>query len=208
MSTGVNMAQEGQFDHQSKSWADLHNIEPQGFSTNIGEKFFGDDSPNKTPVVDVDVKLAADIIISDNPELVKEVAEYWFPEDTDRFKSVAKVVFNDGSVWHIPLPDWNKDYEGFRVDLVERFIPDVVQWKALVRGDDPSEALSRFREELNVEHDTSWEKELDDTEYTDEQRKWFNDNLDHVDYLQRTVESTSDSDNLDIGSDSNWEDDW
>lgn len=170
------------------NWYDSYDIEPKGFSSSVDSDYFDDDSPHKPPAIDVDVKMAADVHISDDPKLVKEVTEYWFGEHDDRYIEVAKVVFNDGSVWCLPLADWDKDYTNTRIHIVDEYIPDVVQWKAITEGRDPSEALENFRDQTS-EDDEQWVEDVGNTDMTEEQRRWFNNTLDHVNHIDRKVET-------------------
>lgn len=189
------------------NWYDEWDIEPQGFSSDVNMDFFDEQSPHKPPVFDVEVKMAADIKITDDGELVDEVVGYWFPEGNDRYEYVAKVVFNDASVWCLPLASWEKDYERTRCRLVEDYIPDVIQWKAIVDGRDPSQALSSFREEYESD-DSSWVDDIEEAEMTEEQREWFNRHADWVNHIDRTVESSDNDVNISIEDDTGWEEDW
>jgi hypothetical protein len=208
MSTGAKlMSKPEPITEDTYKWHDEWNLNPQGFSTNVDDRFFGNDSPNKPPVFDVDVKLAADVVISDDIELASEVAQYWFPEDSERFTQVAIIVFNDASVWHIPLAPSNKDYERTRQTIVDRYIPDVVQWKAILNGNDPAEALEQLKGEIESTEE-KWVKELDQTDMSEEQRQWFNDNARWLDHIGRTVESSQDDVDLNVNGEEQWTDDW
>lgn len=208
MSAGVKTVEEPEtMTEDDYKWHEEYDIEPQGFSSEVDMDFFGDDSPHKPPVFDVDVKMAADIEITDDGELVDEVRQYWFPEGHQRYEYVAKIVFNDASVWYMPLASWEKDYERFRCSLVEDYIPDVIQWQAIVDGRDPSKALSRFRERYQTEDD-DWVDDIEDAEMTEEQRQWFNRYANWVDHIDRTVESGDNEVNISTEDDTSWEEDW
>lgn len=199
-------SQEPNDDSNSHSWASKWNIEPHGYSKNLDNRFFDDDSPHESPVLDVEVKLAADVEFSDDEELVQEVAEYWFPEEADRYEEVAKVVFNDLSVWYMPLASWENDDANLRISLIDSFFPDILQWKAIVRGDDPEEAVEEWESRFTID-DEGWEEDLTDTGMTEEQRVWFNNNAPWLEHISRERDSKVADMELDLGDD-DWTDDW
>jgi hypothetical protein len=128
----------------SFSWLSKHDINKSACSSYDKEPFVSDDTPHEPPLYNVDFKIASDIEIIDNDRLTNKVVEYWFPEERDRLNKVVAVFFNDASAWYLPVADWDKDYEGIRTHVVQKFVPEVVQWKAIVRGDNPAEALKRY----------------------------------------------------------------
>lgn len=206
MSTGVqSMKSEGP-DVERYNWVTDTDVVPHGYSVDVSDKYFGEDTPHEPPVVDVDLKLAADIEIISDEEFAKEVAEWWFPGETEKYIEVAAIIFNDGSIWYIPLASWDNDYEKTRMRIVDDYMSDVVQWKALVRGDNPREALEDWydwKEPDKVE----WLEDMDKTEMSEEQRKWFNENVDWLEHIDRTVESSSSDVELEL-EDDDWTDDW
>jgi hypothetical protein len=191
-----------------QSWTDKWDIEPYGYTTNIDDRFFDEDSPHKPPIIDVDVKLAADIQIREDKQLVKSVAEYWFPHDTERFIEVAEIVFNDISVWYLPLPPWDKDYENIRINIVDDFVSDVVQWKAIVDNRSPKVALEEWRDWLDKDDDYEWAQLISDTEMLESTRKWFNENADWLPHIHKTVESDIKNVELNDSDEMSWEDSW
>lgn len=188
-------------------WTSKWDIEPHGFSADASEPFCSEDTPHKPPLYNVELKLAADIEIINDIGLVNEVAEHWFPSQVNRFTQAAAVVFNDASVWYLPLATWEKDYEGIRTHLVNSFIPDIVQWKAIVDGRDPSEALEQYRDWNSID-EKEWVDDVDDTDMPEDYRQWFNDNVDWVGHISREIESSSDNVDLDVDEDDSWTDDW
>jgi hypothetical protein len=205
MSLGNKKMNSNVQNKQSSSWASKYEIEPQGYVDEVDERFFGENTPNEPPLLQVEVKLAADISISDNPRLVREVAEFWFPDEVQRYKKVAIIAFNDASVWHIPLASWEKDYENFRRIIVEEFIPDVVQWKAIVDNRSPSKALSKWNEWLESD-DEGWEEDMEKTKFSKENREWFNENADWLGHILRQVDTKDRKVSLDV--EDSWENDW
>lgn len=188
-------------------WTSEWNIDPQGFSANATEPFCSDDTPHEPPLYNVELKLAADIEIINDIELVNEVANYWFPSEVDRYTQVAAVVFNDASVWYLPLASWEKDYEGTRTHIVEKFIPDIVQWRALIDGRSPSKALDKYRDWNSID-EKKWVEDVEDTDMPEEYRQWFNDNAEWVEHISREVKSSSNNVNLGVDEDDSWTDDW
>jgi len=188
-------------------WTSEYNIRPRGYSTEVDEEYFGEDTPHKPPVLDVDLKLAADIEIVDDDELVEEVAEYWFPSEKSRYNKAAAIIFNDVSVWYLPLANWDEDYEHTRVKIIDDFIEDIIQWRAIVDGRSPEKALEDWRDwkEPNVKQ---WVKELDDTELSEEYRNWFNNNVDWVSHISKTIESNSHEVELDLNDEDDWTEEW
>ena len=193
--------------YECYNWHKEHTLSPKGYTSDVDERFFGPDTPNKPPAIDVEIKLATNIQITDDDGLVSSVAEFWIPEEPDRYTEVAKVAFNDLSVWHIPLPPWEKDHSNFRMMLVDEFIPDIVQWKALNQGQSPSERLESWKKWLESD-DYTWEDEVSDTEMSDSDRQWFNENLDNIKHLDRQVDSSCDYSNIEIDDIDSWENGW
>jgi hypothetical protein len=189
------------------SWISEYEIEPSSFSSSKGDAFHDGSTPHEPPLYDVELKLASDIEILHDEELVDEVVNYWFPSESDRLDRVIAVFFNDASVWYLPTASWEKDYEGIREHVVETFVPDVVQWKALVEGRDPSKALSRFRKGKEID-DPEWESEMSNTSMSEEHREWFNSHADWMPHIDRQVESNSESIDLDVEDEDSWADDW
>lgn len=189
------------------SWISQYEIDSSSFSSTEGDAFHDESTPHEPPLYDVQLKLASDIEIIHDEELVDEVVNYWFPSESDRLDRVIAVFFNDASVWYLPTASWEKDYEGTRQHVVETFVPDVVQWKALVEGRDPSEALSRYRKNKEID-DPEWEDEVGNTSMSEEHRKWFNSNVDWMPHIDREVKSRHKSVDLSVENDDSWADDW
>lgn len=192
---------------ESYSWLEQYDINMSACSSYDNEPFEDDSTPHKPPLIDVDLKLASDIEFLEDEELVGEVVDYWFPESKDRLDQVAAVFFNDGSVWYLPTTDWEKDYEGIRTHVVQKFIPEIIQWRAIVNGENPSEALSRHEQGLEPE-EPEWEEDVADTEISEEDRMWFNENVDWLPHLDREIKSKSESIDLNVESGDSWADDW
>jgi hypothetical protein len=193
---------------KNKTWIDEWDIEPYGYTTNIDERFFSEDSPHEKPLIDVDVKLAADIEIRDDSKLVQSVAEHWFPHDTERYVEVAEITFNDVSVWYLPLAPWDKDYENTRLSIVDDFVSDIVQWNAVVNNESPKVALEEWHNWLEQHENNEWTELMSETEMDESQRKWFNENADWLPHIPKTVESKVEDIEFDGSNKMNWEDNW
>ena len=194
-------------DNKHEKWYNHFNVDPVGLPSSVDLSYFGDDSPHQPPIFDVDVKMAADVEIVEDQDIVRNVAEWWFGKHESRYTKVVKVIFNDISVWYYPLGEDGKDYENIITHVVDRYLPDIVQWKAVVDGDDPREALEEFRRET-TEEEPDWVEDLEDTGMSDEYREWFNENLDTIDHIDREVKSRSETEDIDIEVEGDWTDDW
>lgn len=177
------------------------------WSTDLSPKYFGAGTPNLPPGFHVDNRVAVDIHILDDPQLVEEVAEFMFPSETERYVEVAKVIFNDMSTWHLPLPPWDKDYTGFRDHIVREYIPDVIKAQVDLAGGDGDMAKHKW-EVKRGNAEAMWESDVGDCEMSESTRNWFNENKDWVPKLDKKVESMSDEVSLDIEDSDSWEDDW
>ena len=189
------------------TWHEYWDVSPQGFSKDPDSRFYGDESPNDPPAIDVDVKMATDIEIEEDSELATRAAETIGMGKPDKYTSVAVVAFNDMSTWHIPLRPWAEDNAEMRMFAVDSFIFDVIQWRAVIEGEDPQKRLDRWLKQFESDEE-DWAEDVGDTELTDEQREWFNNHADWVDYIDRKVESNADEVDLDVEDDYSWEDDW
>lgn len=191
---------------EDTSWDLNWHIKEEGYWDSIGSRFFDEDSPNKPPLMEVPEKLAADLEISDDPELVEEVASYWFPGREDDYVEVVKITYNDFSVWYWPLRPWDEDYENMRDTIVKRYYPQVIKWRAIVRGDDPSKAL-REMDKPWEEDEPKWFSDVDKTGLSEETRKWLNKNKDWIQHIDREINSREEE--IDLGvEDEDWTDDW
>lgn len=191
-----------------ESWTEKWDIEPHGFVNDVDERFFNEDAPHKPPLIDVELKLAADVQIRDDNELVQSVADYWFPHDSERHTEVAEIVFNDISVWYLPLAPWEKDYESTRIKIVDDFIPDIVQWKAITENENPKEALEEWKEWDKDDDEYEWVELMSETEMEGEIRKWFNEHADWLPYIAKKVKSQANDVEFDDSGDLDWRDSW
>ena len=189
------------------NWLDEYQITPRGFSPDSSLECFGEDTPHKPPMIDVDVKLAADIHIISDEEFAKEVAQWWFPGYTERYVEVAAVIFNDASVWYLPLSTWDDDLEKTRLRLVDEFVPDVIQWKAILNGKNPRKALREWEDKQEPDV-YEWEERMDETTISEENRKWFNQHLDHTTHIDREIKSQTNEQELEVEDDMDWTEDW
>jgi len=173
-----------------------------GYWSNIDERFFGEDTPNEPPLMAVPEKLAADMTHIEDSEYAKEIAEQLDFNTPSRYGSVVRVTFNDFSTWHWPVLErdgYNSELEHF----AEEYIPQIIQWEAIVAGDNPQRALQEWAGEQE-DPDYSWVDDISETSMDDDTRRYFNDNADWLEELSRNVDSVD----VDIDTDDNWEDDW
>lgn len=171
-----------------------------------GDTFFSDDSPNRRAAMRVPNRLAVDLKLIEDEDRVKSIAEWWDDSNPSQYNQVIKVVFNDFSTWHIPLRPWNKDYANIRGYVVERYLPEIIEFKAIINEEDPEQRVEEWIEQIE-ESEPKWFADVEDTEITEEQRKYFNKNADWLPHIDRTVGSSSEDVDLDL-DDESWTDDW
>lgn len=172
----------------------------------IDEKYYGEDTPNHPPIMPVSEKVAIGLEPIDDNEVVQEVAKWWDESRADEYVEVIRITFNDLSTWHIPLKPWDEDYARTREHIVRTYLPEVVKWKALVRGKDVQEVLEKWDKPWE-ESKPEWFEDVSDTGMSETTRKWINKNLSAVPHIDRKVESDGDEVELDV-EDDDWEDDW
>lgn len=167
-------------------------------------RFYGEGTPNDFPIIAVSELLAARIEIIEDEDWAKEVAQFWHISETENITELVKVTFNDLRTWHWPLRPWDKDPTKTRQHIVEKYVPQVIRWEAILEGEDPDEAVSNW--ENRHEDDTvDFVEIMDETEMSDEDRKWFNKNADWMPLLKRKVEKNEDVD-IDVAEDDSWMD--
>lgn len=170
------------------------------------KQMFGDSTVNKEPTKEVNEKLAVDINIIKDDELVEQVAEMWTPKVKDKMEEAIQIVFNDGSTWHWPLRPWDKDAAKVRQHFIERYMPQVIRWEAMQNGEDPEEALKESMFYVDTS-EPEWVDRIEDTETSEESREWFNNNADYLPDLMKTVSSSANDVDLDVDND-DWTEDW
>lgn len=195
-------------EEDSYSWGCNWHFEPGGYWDNVDEKFFGEDTPNQPPLMAVPEKLAAELHIIDDPDFVEEVGEWWSEREADSYTEVMKIVFNDLSVWHIPLKPWDKDYARVREHHIKQYLPEVIRWQAILDGEDPDQAVKEW-EKPWAEWTPKWFSDVGDTEMSESTRKWFNNNARWMPHIDRKVESMGDEVEVELeDEDDDWADDW
>lgn len=188
------------------SWDCNWHIKLDGYWDNVSEKYFGDDTPNQPPLMAVPEKLAAELHIVDDPELVEEVGEFWAQGSPDEYVEVFKIVFNDLSTFHVPLRPWSKDYAMIRDSLVKQYLPEVVKWEAVLDGENPDEVLDNWLPPWE-EEDPDWFEDVDKTGLSESTRKWLNEEKNWLPHIDKKIESNGNVD-LDLDEDDDWADDW
>lgn len=194
-------------DSTDHTWDCNWHLYPGGYWEEVDEKYYGDDSPNQPPLFNVPEKLAAEINVIDDEDIVSEVSEWWNPKRKDDFNEVIQIVFNDFSTWHMPVRPWDEDYSRTRVHIVERYLPDVVKWRAILRGDDPDEVLEQWTPPWEQQK-PDWEDDIDNTGFSEDTRQWLNDYASWMPHIDKEVGSESKDVELDIDEDDDWTDDW
>lgn len=200
-------SEEEESSENSYSWDCNWHIHPEGYWDGVDERFFGEDTPNQPPLMNVSEKLAAEMEVIDDPDFVKEVGEWWSEREADSYNAVIRVIFNDLSTWHVPVKPWDKDYARTREHTVKRYVPEVIRWEAILNGEDPDKAIAEWDEPWG-EHRPEWFDDFEHWEMEEQTRKWFNENADWLPHIDRTIESTEDEVELDVDDDEDWTDDW
>lgn len=157
---------------------------PEGDIGGVSEKYYGEGTPNVPPRLDVPEVLAADIEITSDPSKVEEVADFWFPNETDRYSKVITVYFNDGRTWNWPLPPWDSDSERARKHFIETYVPQIIKWECIKKGEDYKPKLEEFKQNHKIT-EPDWESLIEETEMSEEDRKWFNNNADWIPHISR-----------------------
>jgi len=215
---GLENFAESSDEHQTSSKSGESHVSPDNESSidpepvptteseTVGDRFFGEGTPNDPPIIYVDEKLAADMEIIDDENVVQEVVEFWSLPQPDRYVSVLKVTFNDFSNWHIPLPPWEKDYAKTRVNTIDKYMPEIIRWHAIVEGEDPEPRLQDWESQLEPS-EPEWYGDLEKTGISEETREKVNNQLSAVPYIDKKIESTTYDADIEVEDDS-WEDDW
>jgi len=182
-------------------------IRLDGYWEDVNREYYGDHTPNSSPLMAVPEKLAADIKIIQDDEVIQQLSDWIYDDDESIYSEVLKLTFNDFSTWHIPLRPWDKDYARIREGAVKKYVPQVIKWEAIVRGENPKEALEQY--EFPWE-DTKpdWFNDFEHFEFDEETRKWYNENVDWLPYIDKTIKSDDANIDIDTGDNDNWEDDW
>jgi len=191
--------------NSGSDWDRNWHLKLEGYWESVDESLFDEDSPNSVPLMAVPEKLAAEIEITDEPEVVEQVAKWWDEERSDQYVEVARILFNDLSTWHIPLRPWSKDYANIREGILKRYVPQVIKWEAILEGKDPDKALEEWDKPWNVK-DPEWFNDVDDTGLTEDTRKWLNEDKDWLPHISKEINSNNEEVDLDV--EDGWEDDW
>lgn len=199
--------QQSQSTDDGYSWNSNWHIYPEGYWQDVDPEYFGEGTPNQYPLMEVPERLAAEIEIISDDDVVEDVVEYWFPGKSEQYVEVARITFNDFSTWHLPLRSWDEDYTNTREELVKDYVPEVIRWEAIIEGRDPDEAIEEWDKPWEIE-DPEWFSDVGDTGMSEETRKWLNDEIDGLSRVDRKVSSSSEDVELDIDDDDDWTDDW
>lgn len=178
-----------------------------GWFNGTDSRYYNPDSPNKPPAFKVPKRIAVDIELTTEQHLVQQTAEFWFPSEPERYTEVARITFNDMSVWYFPLPPWSKDYAGTRHHVVKEFVPEVIKARSDKAGMDGDryKHLWEVRNGLARPH---WLEDVDNAELSEANRKWFNENADWIPKIRKTIESQLDEVDIEVEDSYGWEDDW
>lgn len=173
----------------------------------VDERFYGQGTPNEPPLMNVPEKLAADMEYVDDPHLASSVADQLDFNSPERYEAVITVIFNDFSTWKWPLLKGDKELTSEVEHFIDKYIPEIIRWEAIVAGEDPDEAIKEWTGEDEGD-DMSWMEDIGNTSMSDDMRKMFNEEADWLPHINRTVETNSEVEDVEIDSDGDWTDDW
>lgn len=194
---------EEQINHTDISW----HISLDGYWDDVDERFYGENTPNEPPLMYVPEKLAANMDYKDDPHLATKVASQLDFNTPERYEAVVTVIFNDFSTWNWPILEGGRKLTSEVTHFIDEYMPQIVQWRAIVAGESPEEALEEW-EGRTDNPDFSWMDDMMNTRLSEEDRKYLNDNADWLEHKSRVVGSTPDTSNIEIDSGDDWEDDW
>lgn len=203
---GVNDNSSNTVDKVSIEDYDWH-ISMDEYWDDVDERFYGGDTPNEPPLMNVPEKLAADMEYVDDPHYASTIAEQLDFNSPERYGAVITVIFNDFSTWKWPILVGDRELTSEVEHFIEKYIPEIIEWEAIVAGEDPDKALKEWYGERQ-DDDMSWMEEVSNTSMSDEVRKVFNEEVEWLPHINRTVETNTGMDSVDIDSDDDWTDDW
>jgi len=177
------------------------------WTSELDERYFTGGSPNDPPAYEVDKREPVDIEILEDESLVEQTAAFMFPGEVDRYTEVARITYNDMSTWHIPLPPWEKDCANFREHIVGTYVAQAIKAQAELDGRDGDEELRQWQIRRG-NRDPDWFSDVAKTDMSEENRQWFNENMELVPDIPRTVQSVTSDPVSEVDVDSDWEDDW
>lgn len=178
-----------------------------GYYDDVDERFYGDGIPNQPPMMSVPEKLAADMEYIEDSKFAKEIAESIPYADYFNQDAVIKIVFNDLSTWHWPIKSIGNGGFNDVEHFVQTYIPEIIQWDAILHGDDPTKRLADWYDEGEQEG-VNWSKLMEDVDMSEDKRKWFNNNADWLDKISKKVKKIDSGDELELDEDDDWIDDW
>lgn len=196
----------GNSDEDSYTWDCNWHIDPDGYWDDVDERFFGDGTPNQPPLMEVPEKMAAELHIIDDEDVVQSAAELMFPNHSDEYTQVLRVVYNDLSTWHVPIKDWDDDSEMIMETIVQKYVPEVIKWEAIINGENPQDKLEEWDKPWEFD-EPEWWSDMDHTGISEETRKWLNNSVPGVEYVDRKIESSKQEVDLEV-EDDDWTDDW
>lgn len=169
-------------------------------------KFFSNNLPNTPPSKEVDRKVATDMELISDEDIINSLEEFWHVEDDEDKEVAIKICFNDGSTWYWALPKLSSKTFSRYEYWIERYIPEVIRWKAKQNGKDPNKAVREWEEQRSSES-VNWEELLENTGISEETRRWLNRNADWMPRISKKIESRDEEVDLDVDKDEDWTDD-
>jgi len=199
------MASKTEVEAQCSSFTSLKSFF-QNADLNVDEncydaRFYGDGTPNDPPLINVPKKLATDMHYKDDPQLATDVASQLDFNTPSRYEAVITVEFNDYSTWNWPILVGNRELTTEVEHFIDKYLPQIIKWDAIVEGKDPQKELKKWRDGDEVDY--SWAEDVANTEISEDTRKYFNDNASWLPHIDREL-----SGSIDIETEGDWKDDW
>lgn len=182
-------------------------ISLDGYWDEVDPKYFGANTPNEPPLMAVPEKLAADMEIIQSDDIIQQLSNWIYNDDASIYTEVLKITFNDFSTWHIPLRPWDKDYARTRANSVKRYMPQIIEWNAIIQGNNPEQALEQFDPPWES-NNPEWFDDFQHYEMDEETRKWYNENVDWLAHIDKTIKSDNENIDIDEGENDDWTKDW
>lgn len=179
-------------------------ISLDGYWDDVDKRFYGEDTPNEPPLMNVPEKLAADMDYCDDSDLATEIASQLDFNTPERYEAVITVTFNDFSTWNWPILNGGRKLTSEVIHFIDKYMPQIVKWEAILAGDDPIQAVKEWKGE-NDPADFSWMDDISNTKLSEPDRKYLNENADWLEHKSRRVDATPD---IDVDSGDDWADDW
>jgi len=199
----LNTFREDVDNSDDKDW----HVSTEKYWSHIDKRFYGPGTPNETPLIDVPAKLAADMEYIDDAELATQVASLLNFSNSESYEAVIRIKFNDFSTWNWPLLVGNREFTDEVKHFIDRYFPEILKWDAIVAGEDPQRAVEEWKDP-NAGDNYSWTDDVDQTDMSEETRKYFNENKEWMPEIRKTIKNEVSASDVNVSEDEDWMEDW